>query len=447
MTASGGHDQRPLGLLTDLYELRMAQTCLQTGMTAAATFSLYIRPSPERAWYLAAGTEAALDLMEQFRYGKQELDYLRELGFAEGLLDWLADLYPSGEVWAPADGTVMLADEPLLEVTAPLPEAMLLETALLSVVQLPTVIATKAARCTLVADGRPFVDFGLRRAHGLEAGVTAARAAYLGGCASTSNVEAGRRFGLPVAGTMAHSFVQAHGDELAAFRAFVADHPDNSILLVDTYDTIQGVRHAIQVADEMRARGQQLTGVRLDSGDLADLARRSRRMLDDAGHTDARIFASGGIDEWKIHELVSSDVPIDAFGVGTSLTVSRDHPATDIVYKLVSYDGNPRAKYSLGKAVLPGPKQVFRPASPQDDVLARRDEQLDGEPLLQPVWRDGQRVTRFDLEEARQRAAEQLERLPASWRHPDGPDEAPRPRLSDGVEQLANETRAAELGT
>lgn len=437
---------RPLGVFTDLYELRMAQTCLKDGMTATATFSLFVRPAAERPWMVAAGTERALDFIEAFGYGHDEIDYLATLGFSDELLDWLLDLQASGEVWAVADGTVVLANEPLLEVTAPLPFGMLLETGLMNVVQFPTLVATKAARCTLAASGRGVVDFGFRRAHGLEAGVEAARAAYLGGVDSTSNVEAGRRFGIPVSGTMAHSFVQAYADEVAAFRAFAADHPDHSVMLVDTYDSLQGVRNAIRVADVAVDRGGELSGVRLDSGDLTALAKDARRLLDGAGLTDTKIIASGGIDEWVIASLVAGEAPIDAFGVGTSLTVSRDHPALDIAYKLVEYDGSPRAKYSEEKVTLPGAKQVFRGGSPVSDVLATRHEKGLGECLLAPVWRDGETLCRFDLEQARSRAATQLELLPDDWRRPDGPREVPTPRLSEALERLSEKVRERELG-
>lgn len=439
-------DRPPLGLFTDLYELRMAQTCLREGMTAPATFSLYIRPTRRRPWFLAAGTGAALQLLEGFRYGPAELDYVRTLGLSDELLDWLAAFEPSGTVRAVHDGTVVLADEPLLELTAPLPAGMLLETAIMNVVQLPTLIATKAARCALAAGGRAIADFGLRRAHGLETGAEVARAAYVGGVGSTSNVEAGRRFDIPVVGTMAHSFVQAHGDEIAAFRAFAAEHPDNSILLVDTYDTIQGVQHAIEVAHELEARGQRLQAVRLDSGDLVALAKESRRLLDEAGLDEVSIFASGGIDEDAIHDLLAAGAPIDAFGVGTSLVVSRDTPAVDIAYKLVEYDGQPRAKYSQGKVLLPGAKQVFRDGDPTSDVLARRDEQLPGEPLLGEVWRDGSAAYTADLETARERAAAQLDELPDAWRDPRGPDEPPGPRVSDALSELARQLRSQEVG-
>lgn len=444
--SSGLHGSgRPLGLCTDLYELRMAQACLQQQITETATFSLYIRPDERRPWFLAGGIEHALEVIAGFSYQDEELDYLRGLGFAEELLDWLAGLDPVGEVWSVAEGTVVLADEPLLEVTAPLPQAMLWETALMNVVQRTTVLASKAARCRLAADGRMLTDFGFRRAQGLETGVEAARAAYLGGFDSTSNVEAARRYGIPATGTMAHSFVQAFDDEVAAFEAFAHAHPEHSILLVDTYDTMQGVRRAIEVGRRMREQGADLKGVRLDSGDLGDYARRTREALDEAGFPDAKIIASGGIDEFQIAELASSGAPIDGFGVGTSLTVSKDRPALDIAYKLVAYDGRPRAKYSEGKVLLPGAKQVHRDGSPDTDVLTGRDEPSPGgQPLLAPVWRDGSRLCSFDLQDARARATEQLAALPEAWRSPEPYDEPPRPRVSNRLADLAREIRERE---
>lgn len=438
-------ESAPLGLFTDLYELRMAETCLREGMTAPAVFSLYVRPSRQRPWMLAAGTQRALEFLEEFTFGPSEIDYLASQGFSDETLGWLDGLEPTGEVWAVEDGTIVLGSEPLLEVTAPLPLAMLLETGLLNVVQYPTLVATKAARCSLAAEGRAIVDFGLRRAHGLETGVEAARAAYIGGCDSTSNVEAGRRFGIPIAGTMAHSYIQAWEDELDAFRAFARDHPGSAVMLVDTYDTLEGVRNAIVVGEEMRERGEQLDGVRLDSGDLHELACESRRLLDEAGLDETLVFASGGVDEFVIHDLVSRSSPIDAFGVGTALTVSRDHPALDIVYKLVEYDGEPHAKYSEGKTSLPGAKQVFRDGSPESDLMGRREEAAQGDPLLAPVWRDGKALCLFDLEEARERARDQLRRLPQDWRRPDEPDEVPEPAISEALHRLAEDVRAREM--
>ncbi|MBW3562060.1 MAG: nicotinate phosphoribosyltransferase [Actinobacteria bacterium] len=439
----------PLGLFTDLYELRMAATCLLHGETAPATFSLYVRPDAARPWMLHAGTSAVLDLLDRFSFGQDELDYLASdaIGLEEGALEWLADLELTGELWAVPDGTLVLGDEPLMEFTGPLPQAMLLETAIMAVAGFPTLIATKAARCHVVAEGAQLADFGARRAHGLEAGLEAARSAYIGGVGATSNVEAGRRFGIPVVGTMAHSFIQAYDDEVAAFTDFAEDHPGNAIMLVDTYDTLDGVRHAITVGERLRERGQELTGVRLDSGDLAQLARESRKLLDEAGFDEAQIFASGGMDEFEIRRLLAQErAPIDAFGIGTSLTTSRDHPAFDIVYKLVEYDGIPRAKYSEGKTLLPGAKQVFRPGGADTDVLGRRDDDVGGRPLLQAAWRDGRRLIDTDLEGARSRAERELEGLPSDWRDPAWPHEAPGPRVSPALADLAEQVRERELG-
>jgi nicotinate phosphoribosyltransferase len=436
---------RALGLYTDLYELRMVDSYLRAGMTAPATFSLYVRPDPQRPWLLAAGVSSALDVIEQFTYGAAELDYLRGLGVSDKTLRWLSAFKAGGEVWAVADGTVVLANEPLLEITAPLPDAQLLEAALMNVVHLWTLIATKAARCVLAAAGRAVVDFGMRRAHGLETSVDAAIAAYLGGCAATSNVEAGRRAGVPLVGTMAHSYVQAHRDELAAFRHFAADYPDDAVLLVDTYDTVEGVRRAIAVADDLRAKGHTLRGVRLDSGDLAELAVTARRLLDDAGHVRTQVFASGGIDEHAIAALAAA--PIDAFGVGTALTVSKDQAALDIAYKLVEYEGIPRAKYSEHKVLLPGRKQIFRQGAPDTDVLGQRDEHLPGRRLLAPVWTHGVRRSAWDLDAARARARVELDSLPEPWRSPEMRVSPPTPAVSEALTVLATRVRAADLHT
>ena len=437
--------QPPLGLHTDLYELRMVQTYLRHGMTGDATFSLFVRPTATRPWFLAAGLHRVLEVLDHFRYDGVAIDYLRTFGIDEDTLAWLAELAPRGEVTAIAEGTVVLADEPLLQVTAPLPFAQLLETALMNVVHLATLIATKAARCVLAAQGRLIADFGTRRAHGLEAGLEAARSAYLAGCVSTSNVEAGRRYGIPLVGTMAHSLIQAWGDEEAAFEAFVRDHPTHSTLLVDTYDTMRGVARAIAGGDRLRERGQELVAIRLDSGDLHGLAVEARRALDAAGHTGTLIIASGGVDERVIGDLVASGAPIDAFGVGTAMTVSRDTPALDIVYKLVEYDGVAHAKYSTSKVSLPGAKQVFRRGDPSRDVLGLRGEDLDGERLLEPIWRDGEMLVGTDLEAARERARAQLAMLPDAWHAPSDSEGVPRPQLSPALRALADEVRTREL--
>ncbi len=418
------------GLYTDLYELRMVESYVERGMTGDATFSLYIRPTQARPWFVALGAERVARFIESYRFDGPEIDYLRTLGFRDVVLDWLRELEATGELFCVPDGTVVLAEEPIVEFTAPLPVGQLVETAVINLVQYSTMVATKAARAMLAADGRPVVDFGFRRAHGLETGVEAARAAYAGGGLQTSNVEAGRRYGIGVVGTMAHAFVQAHPDELSAFRAFAADHPDGTVLLVDTYDTLDGVRHAVVVAREMRERGKALAAIRLDSGDLVRLSIEARAILDEAGFEDVRIFASGGLDEFQIADLVRADAAIDAFGVGTDLVTSGDRPSLEIAYKLVSYDGRPVVKRSAGKASLPGAKQVFR-RGPIDDVLALRDEHLEGRALLE-------RVRSEDLATVRERARAELEQLPDELRDPRYGGEIPRPRRSEALREVAD---------
>jgi nicotinate phosphoribosyltransferase len=375
-----------------------------------------------------------LELLETFRYGPDELEYLRSIGLSSETLDYLGSLTASGEVWGVDDGTVVLAEEPIVEITAPLPFAQLVETAVINLVQYPTLVATKAARVVLAAQGRSVVDFGFRRAHGLETGVEAALAAYVGGVSATSNVEAGRRYGIPVVGTMAHSFVLAFGSELDAFRAFAADHPDDVTLLVDTFDTFDGVRNAIVVAGEMRSRGQALRAIRLDSGDIYELAMVSRRLLDEAGFPEVRIFASGGLDEYAIVGLLEREAPIDSFGVGTDLVTSADRPAIDISYKLVAYDGRPVSKRSSGKVSLPGAKQVFRTGDVSTDVLGLRGEVVDGRPLL------SQATPGFDLERVRATAASELAALPEEWKRPVRRIAPPRPRRSNALLELAAAT-------
>ncbi len=424
----------------------MVESYLRHGMTEPATFSLFIRPSVTRPWYVALGIERVLELLSGFRFGAEELDELVRLGVDEATRDQLAAIeIDTGEVWAVADGTIVLAQEPLLEVTAPLPIAQLLETAVMNLVQYPTLVATKAARCALVADGRQLADFGFRRAHGIETGIEAALAAYLGGGFATSNVEAGRRHGVPTSGTMAHSYVQAFVDERDAFRTFASDHPDHSILLVDTYDTAEGVRRAIEVCQEL---GIEPKGVRLDSGDLGALAVDARRQLDDAGFHDAVVMASGSLDEYVIHELLTDGAPIDGFGVGTSLTVSKDHPGADIVYKLVEYDGRPVAKFSGVKSTFPGPKQVHRPDGDiSEDLLTVRGSNESGEALLQPVWRDGERLSEaFDLEVVRERVREGLGKLPDDWRVPPYLEQPPMPTIGTDLDERTEQVRRAAFG-
>ena len=406
----------PGGLLTDLYELNMAASYLRRGMTARATFSLYVRSLPkERGFLVAAGLEPCLDLLEGFGFTEDDLAYLASIGFDDRAIEDFRGVGFEGEVWAVPEGTVVHGDEPILEVTAPIPVAQLVETVLLNQITLHTTIASKAARYVLAAEGRAVVDFSFRRTHGTEAAMAVARDSAIVGFAATSNVEAARRYGLEVAGTMAHSFVAAFPTEERAFRAFAEDHPGRTTFLVDTYDTINGVRTAIDVARSLGVT--ERLGVRLDSGNLDHLARESRKLLDDAGLASARIFASGGLDEHEVAELVKADAPVDAFGVGTQLGVSADAPYVDSVYKLVEYDGQPTMKLSSGKVSAPGRKQVWRRTDGEHaDVLGLRDEPSPPGmvPLLEPVMRGGSRLAPSPpLAELRATFERDLARVPA----------------------------------
>jgi nicotinate phosphoribosyltransferase len=429
-----------LGLYTDLYELRMLESYLRLGMTERATFSLFARASRERPVLVSAGLDVALDVLDQFRFGADELSYLREQGFSRLALDWLGTLRITGELWAVPDGTVVLANEPLLEFTGPLPVAQLLETALMNAMHGSTLVATKAARLVRAARGRPIVDFGFRRAHGLETGVRAAVSAYIGGVSSTSNVEAGRRFGIPIAGTMAHSFVQAFDRESDALREFALDHPGTT-LLVDTYDTLNAVDEAIALTPLLRECGAQIGAVRLDSQPLYELSWETRKRLDAAGLHDVRVFASGGLDEAAIDSLVQRGAAIDAYGIGSALVCSTDRAALDAAYKLVEYAGQGRAKYSSGKATLPGKKQVFRSATPAEDVLELRDTGSTLVPLLELTWRDGERQYVFDPRRARARAEAGLSNVPDAWLLPPGPSEVPKPAIGPALAAYAAEVR------
>ncbi len=443
-----GDDRGLLGLSTDLYEIRMVETYVRLGMTAPATFSLFSRPSRRRPWLVAAGLDRVLEVLRRFRFDGPQIDHLASIDVPDPVLEHLRDLRFEGEVWAVPDGTVVLGDEPLLEVTAPLPVAQLVETAVMNAAHLDTLIATKAARCVRAAAGRPVVDFGLRRAHGLEAGHRAARAAWIGGVAATSNVEAGRRFDLPITGTMAHSFVQTFGDEREAFRAFAHDHPAKTVLLVDTYDVARGIDNAVEVGLEVAADGTgRLDGVRIDSEPLPEWSRLARRRLDEAGLTDVRVLVSGGLDEWDIADLVADGAPIDGYGVGSALVTSSDKPALDITYKLVSYDGRGRAKYSPGKRFLPGAKQVYRDGSPADDVLELRDAPSPGgTPLLEQVWAGDAPLVEPDLAAARGRAAEQLAALPDEWDDLAWEGPAPTARIGPALDVHADEVAERERG-
>jgi nicotinate phosphoribosyltransferase len=407
-------------LLTDRYELTMAASYLRRGMTAPATFSLFVRRLPPgRGFLVAAGIEDCLDALEDFRLDQADVAHLRTIGFDEEACRDLSGLRFTGAVHAVPEGRVVLAGEPLVEVTAPLPEAQVVESVLLNRLTFQTAIAAKAARCVLAAAGRiELVEFGLRRTHGADAALAAARAACMVGFAATSNVEAARRYGLTASGTMAHSYVEAFPTELDAFRAFAADFPEAVTFLVDTYDVAQGIANAARVADERRLRDP--VGIRIDSGDLGDLAARARRQLDHAGLHRMRILVSGNLDEHALAGLVAAGAPVDAAGVGTRLGVSDDAPYLDSAYKLVAYDGRPVAKRSVGKATDPGAKQVFRAPGTVDQIGLRDEDPPPGtEPLLVPMMAGGRRTPAAPdparaVAEARRRFEHDLGALPAA---------------------------------
>jgi nicotinate phosphoribosyltransferase len=403
-------------LLTDLYQLTMLQAYWRERRTDVAVFSLFVRRLPEhRNYLLACGLDQALHYLERLRFGPGQCRQLRSTGrFDDAFIDWLTKFRFTGIVRAVPEGTPVFAEEPILEVEAPLPEAQLAETFVMNQIQLQTMLASKAVRVVRAAAGRTVVDFGLRRMHGTDAGMKAARAFHIAGVNATSNVLAGLVYGIPISGTMAHSYVQAHEDELQAFRDFARTWPD-TVLLVDTWDTLDGVHNVVRLAEEL-GDDFRVRGIRLDSGDLAALARQSRRILDDAGLDRVTIFASSSLDEDSIADFVSAGVPIDGFGVGTRMGTSADAPSLDIVYKLAEYGGRGRLKLSTGKRVLPGPKQVFRMEEGDvavRDVIAHADESLTGRPLLREVMRNGKRTRagRVALDDIRDYAAREIARL------------------------------------
>ncbi len=375
-------------LLTDLYEFTMAAALVAEGKAdLPSVFSLSIRRlPPSRGFLVAAGLDDVLRFLRDLHFSPGDVAALEHLfPFDRAFLDWLGGVRFSGRVRAVPEGRIVFAGEPLVEIEGPFAVAQLLETYLLNQTTFQTAIATKAARCRHAAGGRMLVDFGLRRTHGTDAGMKAARCGALAGFAGTSDVAAAARWGIPASGTMAHSFVTAFDSELEAFRAFARHHRADPVLLVDTYDTAAGVENAIVVARELAAEGRRLAAIRLDSGDLAALARSARERFDAAGFPAVKIFASGGLDEYSIETLVAAGAPIDGFGVGTAFGVSEDAPTLESVYKLVEIDGRAVAKTSTGKETLPGAKQVWRRPGFAGDILALASEaapEPDAEPLL-----------------------------------------------------------------
>jgi len=440
-------------LMTDLYQLTMLDAYHAHGMDETAVFELFVRTlPPQRNFMMAAGLAQALEFLEQLRFAPEELEWIEASGkFSRGFAAHLERLRFTGEVHALPEGTIFFANEPVLRVTAPLPEAQLVESRLINLVHFETLVATKAARSVLAAPGKLLVDFGLRRAHGAEAGLLAARAAYIAGYSGTATVAAGSRMGIPVFGTMAHSFVEAHDDESAAFRRFAEACPKNVVLLIDTYDTEAAARKVVELAPDLTRRGIQVKGVRLDSGDLAALSRSVRRILDEGGLAGATIFASGNIDEYRIRDLVAAGSPIDGFGVGTSLVTSSDAPYLDAVYKLQEYAGKPRRKRSTGKATWPGRKQVYRrydrAGRLEHDVITVEGDCHPGEALLVPVLRNGKRLAAPEgLAAIRERAAAQLAKLPDSLRALESAASPYRVEIAPALRELAGQVDRAERG-
>jgi nicotinate phosphoribosyltransferase len=438
-------DPATSALLTDLYQLNMMQAYLDRGETKTAVFEFFVRKLPrERGFLIAAGLEQVLEFLAGLRFTPEELDWLASSGrFGKNLIDYLARLRFTGDIHAMPEGTVFFPDEPILRVTAALPEAQLVETRLINLLQFQSMIAAKAARMVLAAPGKRLVDFGLRRAHGAEAGFLAARASYIAGFSGTATVLADKQFGIPIFGTMAHSYIQVHDDEAQAFENFARARPKNLTLLIDTYDTEAAARKVVALAPRLKAAGISIGAVRLDSGDLITLSKTVRRILDEGGLRDVTIFASGGIDETVIANIIRSRAPIDGFGIGSSLTTSYDAPGLDCVYKLEEYAELPRRKRSAGKATWPGRKQVWRRFGADGrmagDILSLENDDRAGEPLIEFVMQSGKRLKPAPtLGEMRARAARDLERLPEPLRRLE-PGASYPVEVSEALQRLAEE--------
>jgi len=453
-----GLDQsRSREITTDLYELTMAASYFDEGMFAPAIFSLFVRQyPPNRSYFVCAGLDDLLDYLEFFHFQPDDLEYLERTAlFSSKFLAFLERLRFTGSVRAIREGRIFFSTEPLLEITAPLIEAQLVETFVINAMNFPCLIATKASRCLQAAGDRRLVDFSLRRTQGIDAGLKVARASYIGGFVGTSNVLAGKLYGLPIYGTMAHSYVESFPQEIDAFRAFARSFPKNTVLLIDTYDTVAGARKAVTVAHEMRTAGHALLAVRLDSGDLVHLSREVREILDGAGFSQVTIFASGGLDEFEIQEILAAGARIDAFGVGTKLGVSADAPYLDSAYKMVEYAGRPVLKLSSGKISLAGIKQVFRVSDDrgllQRDLIGLHDEVVsEAEPLFHLVMKDGKRLFPSEpLDLIRQRFLQEFARLPATYKALRRAEKYPveiTPRLQTLQDQVTSEIRKKELG-
>lgn len=416
-------DIRSSVLLTDFYQLAMLQGYLERGMGDTAVFECFVRTMPpQRGFFMAAGLAQLLEFLENVRFTPDELEWVADSGrFSRSFVEYLERFRFAGDLHAVPEGTVFFANEPVVRVTAPLPQAQLIETRLINLLHYQTLIASKAARCVLAAAGKPVIDFGLRRSHGAEAGLLAARASYLAGFAGSATVMAGPFFEVPVFGTMGHSFVQAHETERHAFEHFADVHPDNVVLLLDTHDTEKGAHTVVELASRLRSKGMTIKGVRLDSGDLVKQAQRVRRILDDGGLSEVQMTASGNLDEEAIRRLVAAQAPIDLYAVGTRLTTSADVPYLDCVYKLQEYSGRPSRKKSEGKETWPGPKQVYRHYDQRGridhDVVTAVSDPQDGKPLLRQVMESGKcRERSPSLNHIREHATAELATLPDDMR-------------------------------
>ena len=443
------YDDGQLGLFTDLYELTMGQAYFSQGMHQQATFSLNVRSyPPNRGYLVSAGLDDVLDYLSRLRFNDEAVQYLRSTGvFTEDFLEYLRGLRFTGSVRAIPEGRLFFADEPLLEITAPIIEAQLAETYIINQMNLQTTLATKAARCVWAAQGRGIADFASRRTHGSDAAMKMARASYLAGFASTSNVLAACHYNIPPAGTMAHSFISSFPAELDAFRAYSNSFPDRTILLLDTYDTVAGAWNAVAIAKELESNGQRLAGVRLDSGDYAKLSLQVRHVLDDHGLDYVRILVSGGLDEYELESLVASGAPVDLFGVGTKAGVSADAPWSDMVYKVVCFDNRPVMKLSEGKMSLPGTKQIFRRHDANGilvgDIIGLEDDAgpVDSHPLLEKVMTGGVRTAdTSSLAELRDTFREEFARLDSRFKDLRQPPHFPV-AVSPGLQRMTAAVR------
>ncbi len=448
-------DESAIPLSIDLYELTMGASYYALGMNGKATFSLFVRSlPPNRSFLVVAGVEDALRRLEDLSFDDEALEYISTLPQVRpDFIEYLRTFRFEGDVWAVPEGSIVFPNEPVLEITAPIIHGQIAEPVVMNALHYPTLVASKAARCVLAARGKPLFDFGLRRAPEIDGALAAARACYLAGFSGTSNVLAGKVYGIPVVGTMAHSFVESFPNERQAFEGFMSTFPHRVTLLIDTYDVTTGAQHAVEVGRKYAALGKHISAVRIDSGDLEALSRKVREILDSAGLRDIRIMASGGLDEYEIDRLLRSDAPIDSFGVGTRVVTAEDAPVLDMSYKLVQFDGSPKLKLSEGKRTIVGAKQLWRRLDPSgryvEDMIAGRDEPPpDGDwlPLLRPVMRAGKIIESFDLERARREHAREIERLPEHLKEIRGVGEyrvTLSPRLQErqqwAVEMIARE--------